>query len=514
MAENKTLRFKLSAGKFFVSVFFIYFLCAQCVSAELLLSLEDALNIALEQGYEMKSLRLTLIEAEENRRAAEYRFRTNSDLSFTTPSWAENLREVAVPNGLPVYNSLGTIRYRSRLNVTQPLPTDGFLRLRSEIYQSNESNYFAETDNTIKRKDFLSSVSLFFNQPLFTYNRLKTGLKRAELGYERTSLVLSRSQLDIVYNVSNSFYSLYNTTRSYEISLETFEQQEKQYETASLKYEAGLIPEVEALQLEVNLANARSNVLESEANLERQKEEFKKLIGIDLDEEIGVKTDIEYTHFDIDLDEAIRKGLANRAELRENEIDIELNHLSIREIDARSEISANLSAYFDLTGRSDPNLPYGSGTRKLFDSSWDDLERRPGNRGVTLTFNIPVWDWGVNKAEVASAKANLRRIELREEEEKKAIINSIHDAVRRVRTAESRLQVLEKSQDVAQRVYDISLERFGNGEITSQDLAIDNDKLSNAKMSFLSAYISYKLAVADLKRKTLWDFENDRSLRD
>ena len=71
---------------------------------------------------------------------------------------------------------------------------------------------------------------------------------------------------------------------------------------------------------------------------------------------------------------------------------------------------------------------------------------------------------------------------------------------------------MQKSQDVAQRVYDISLERFSNGEITSQDLAIDNDKLSNAKMSFLSAYISYKLAVADIKRKTLYDFENDRPL--
>ncbi|MFC1693220.1 TolC family protein, partial [Candidatus Latescibacterota bacterium] len=218
MTENKAFRFKLHAGQLFVFVF-IYFLCAPCVSAELLLSLEDAIDIALEQGYEMKSLRLTLIEAEENRRAAKYRFRTNADLSFNTPNWSEDMREVPVPDGLPVYNSLGTLRYQSQLNITQPLPTDGFLRLRSQIYQSKESNYFAETDNMIKRKDFLSSVRLWFNQPLFTYNRLKTGLKRAELGFERSSLVLNRSQLDIVYNVSNSFYSLYNTTRSYEISL-------------------------------------------------------------------------------------------------------------------------------------------------------------------------------------------------------------------------------------------------------------------------------------------------------
>ena len=508
-----TLRFLYYKGKIAGFVFLISLFCIPYASAQRLLSLQDAIDIALEEGYEMKSLRLNLIESAENRLAAKYRFRTNADFSLDSPTWTEDMREISVPNGLPVYNSLGTLRYRSQLNITQPLPTDGFLRLRSQVYQSKETNYFAETDNTIKRKDFLSSVRIWFNQPLFTYNRLKTGLKRAELNYERTSLVLNRSQLDIVYNVSNSFYSLYNSTRSYEISIETFEQQEKQYETASLKYEAGLIPEVEALQLEVNLANARSNVLEAESSLERQKEDFKKLIGLNLDEDIGVKTDIEYTHFEIDLENAISKGLANRTELRENEINIELNRLSIKEIDARNEVSANLSAYYDLSGRSEPTLPFDSGTRDLFDSSWDDLERRPANRGVTLTFSVPIWDWGVNKAEVASAKASLRRIELQQEEERRTIVNSIRDAVRRVQTAEIRLEVLQKSQDVAQRAYDISLERFDNGEITSQDLALDNDKLSSAKMAFLGAYISFKLAVEDLKRKTHWDFEKDEPVR-
>ena len=61
-----------------------------------------------------------------------------------------------------------------------------------------------------------------------------------------------------------------------------------------------------------------------------------------------------------------------------------------------------------------------------------------------------------------------------------------------MKTAESRLQVLERSQEVAQKTYDISLERFSNGVITSLDLAQDNRSLSNAKLQYLSSYISYK----------------------
>ena len=78
--------------------------------------------------------------------------------------------------------------------------------------------------------------------------------------------------------------------------------------------------------------------------------------------------------------------------------------------------------------------------------------------------------------------------------------------------AENRLEVLKKNQEVAQRVFDISLQRFNNGDITSQELALDRNRLTQAKFSFLNAYIDYKLALADLKRKTMWDFEMNQSL--
>jgi outer membrane protein TolC len=92
------------------------------------------------------------------------------------------------------------------------------------------------------------------------------------------------------------------------------------------------------------------------------------------------------------------------------------------------------------------------------------------------------------------------------------IAREIKDVVARVLTAQSRLQVLEKSQKLAERSYEISLARFDNGDITSQELALDRDRLTRARSTYLEAYIDYQTAVADLKRKTLYDFEKDRSL--
>jgi len=477
------------------------------------LSLEEAIKIALEQSFAMKSLMLTLTQAEQGYLAAKKSYRTNVNLSLSTPQWTERILEVQVPNALPVYNSRGTLRYRGRLNINQPLPTGGSFSLVSDGYQSEESNFFVDTNSTEKRKDFVSTVGLRFNQPLFTYNRLKFALNRAELNYENRSLSYSRGELDVIYSVTSAFFSLYRSTRSWEIAKESLAQQQEQYDLAKLKFEAGLIPEVESLRTEVNLASAQSQVMDAEAAMESQREAFKQTLGLPLTDNIGVRPEIDYVHFDVDLDKAIQLGLANRTELREQEIAIELSEMSVTQTDAGSEIRADLSASYDFAGYSNQKLPLSTSTPDLFNSSWDDLTRRPANRGITLTFTLPVWDWGVNKAQVASARAGLKRSQLQLDEVKKDVVLSVTDAVRQLRSAENSLLVLQKSQEVAQRMYESSLERFNNGEITSLELADDQQNLSNAKMSFLSAYISYKLSVADLKRKTRYDFELDVPLQ-
>ena len=477
-----------------------------------LLTLDDAIGIALEKSYSVKSLKLSLIAAEENLTAAKGKFRTNADMSIDAPSWVERVSKDFSPGELPVYDTRGSLRYQTTLSIYQPLPTDGTLSLRSNLYKVDESIYRTKLQKRDKSNEFLTSISLRFQQPLFTINKLKLGLKNAELSFERTSKRFKRTELDIVYTVTQSFFRVYRATRELEIAQENVKQQQELYDLATKKYQAGLIPEVESLQMEVDLAQARDGLLSSEAASQRFQDSFKQLIGLKLGDNVGVKTDFTYQRFDVDLTKAIDEATSHRSEIREGEIDVQLAEISVKEADSRSEIRGDVSAFYDFTGVSDPTLEYGTAVRQLFDSSLDDMERRPRNRGVVFTLSVPLWDWGVNAAEVAAAEASLRDTELTLEEEKKTIVREVHEVVGRLKEAESRLEVLQKNQDVAQRTFDISMQRFDNGDITSQELALDRNRLVQAKLSYLDAYISYKLAVADLKRKTMWDFEAGHSL--
>lgn len=476
------------------------------------LTLDQAIAIALEKSYEMKSLRLSLIQAENNLKAAKGRFKTNADLAIEAPNWNETVSEIQVAEGLPVFNTTGYTRYQGTLDINQPLPTDGQITLRTQSYHRDVSTYRQDLEQDVKRSEMYNSVSLRFRQPLFTLNRLKLGFKTANLNYERTSYRYQRSELDIVYAVTQSFFALYQATRRHEISAENVRQQQELFDLASKKFAAGLIPEVEALQMEVDLAQSKDDLLSAQGSLQRSEDSFKQLIGISLDEMINVATDFSVEKFSVDLARAIELALRNRSEIRESEIDLELARMAVKQADANSEIRGDIDAFYDITGVSDPDKPYGSTWPDLWNSSLDDIKRRPHNRGVIFTLSVPLWDWGVNAAEVQSAQAAMHTSELTLGEQKVTIQRQVREVVLRLREAENRMEVLQRNQEVAQRAFDISLERFNNGDITSQELALDRNRLTQAKTSYLDSYVDYKLAVADLRRKTMWDFHSNTSL--
>lgn len=72
-----------------------------------------------------------------------------------------------------------------------------------------------------------------------------------------------------------------------------------------------------------------------------------------------------------------------------------------------------------------------------------------------------------------------------------------------------RLKLLEKNVVVAEKSFEISRQRYTNGEIDSQAIALERERLNSAYISRLESFIAYKLFLSDLMRKTFYDFEQD-----
>jgi outer membrane protein TolC len=124
---------------------------------------------------------------------------------------------------------------------------------------------------------------------------------------------------------------------------------------------------------------------------------------------------------------------------------------------------------------------------------------------------VPILDWGRKRSIVQSQTIRLNEKQMQLENTNEQIIKEIREIVRTVYEAEKRFRINQTNKDIAARSYQIYRLRFENGDITGQALSLEQARLSDVQLAYINAYVTYQLALADLKRKTVWDFENNRS---
>lgn len=461
------------------------------LNAQQLLSLERTLEIAYENSPSILQSKLNLVRSREylNAQEASLKSRFSLDVSpFTyskTRDYSQDFQEWRN------YENMGS---NGTFSISQPIKaTDGTLSL---------INKFGFQSSTLNANDpvnaFSNNVQLRFDQPIFTYNRTKMNLKELELDLENSLLQYAMQKLNIEKQVSQLFYQVYQQQQALSISKEELLNQEGSYEIIKNKVDAGLTANEELWQAELNLANARSSVYNSEVSLDNAKDQLKQTIGLSLEEEISVIANVDVKTVDVALPDAIDYALKHRMELRQREIDMENSQFSLIRAGANNEFKGNVSFAVGLFGE---NKNVGN----IYQNPTD-------NQDVSVSFQIPLWDWGQREANIKAAEAGLEMEKLNFDEEKISIKLNIRQVYRSLQNLVYQIDIAKKSVENAQLTYELKLEEYENGDLTSMDLSLYQNQLSSKKNEYTNALISYKLELLNLKIQTLWDFETRRSI--
>ncbi len=303
--------------------------------------------------------------------------------------------------------------------------------------------------------------------------------------------------LNIEKQVTQAFYTIYQKQMAVKIKQEEYENQKVSFDIIKSKVEADLSAKEELLQGELNLATSKSNLDNAIVDLENAMDQFKKLIGISLYEDIEINTNIEYKPVIVDLEKAIENGLSQRLELTQRKIELNNAEFDLIETKATNEF------------RGDVDLSVGiMGNNENFANIYDKPTRSPQ---VGVTFSIPIFDWGERKARIKAAELKLESREIDYESQETDIILNIRQTFRSLQNLNTQIKIAEQNEKNAQLTYEINLERYRNGDLTSIDLERYQNQLSQKKMDLANALISYKLELLNMKIQSLWDFENHTS---
>jgi len=460
---------------------------------ERVLSFEDALQIAKSNSPDIRQVKLAYERSKELLNAQKAALKSQFSLTLEPVRYTSSR---TFDDFFSTWYDSETKQSSGTFNIAQPLIwTDGTIALRNQFLWQDSYSETQETNN----KTFTNNLFIEYSQPFFTYNRTRMVYEEVQLDMENALLNYHIQELLLEQRVARNFYDVYKKQMSLQVPEEELQNTTQSLSIIQNKVNAGLTAKEELYQAELNLANSKSSLHNARVAYENALDQLKRALGISLFEHLSIAADISETETEVNLDKAIDYGLKYRMELKQREIDILISQNNIVRAAATNEFKGNLALRYGVIGNDEKleNL--------LYDTPAQD-------RLLSLSLEIPLYDWGEKESRVRAAEASVKSQKISLEEQKTDIVIEIRQAYRNMENQKYQTEIARQNVKVAQLTYDINLERYQNGDLTSMDLNLFQSQLSAKKTNLVDALITYKLALLDIKIRSLWDFEKNRAV--
>jgi outer membrane protein TolC len=462
--------------------------------AQRTVTLEECLRLAQDHAPAMEQARRNYQIASANAEASSKELRSTVDLALSAPIYTDA--------AYPTYNpTTGTTQLLTQhqsqfgggLIVSQPIYwTGGSIKFRGDLFRRAQQGLNGSAVN-----DYLGSGSVSIDQPIFVPNEYKLRQRESDMDLDLAYTGYAAQWATVNFKVRSLFFNLYQAEQELAIQRDEVTRSQANYDLASNKYKAGLIAEVDALQLEVDLASARTDLFDRERRLQAAQRDLLAALGLPLSGTLTPRMDsLQEVTITVDPARAVQEAFANRQDLMSVRYDIARHEIGRDRLSSNRTISASLTGTFGATQNAIE-------LANLSDNPYV-------NRGVTLSVNVPVFDWGAHSTRMDAAESSieLSRVTLTVKEQQ--VEQEVRSVIEQLEASKKQGEVARKSVEVAQKAYDLSRSRFEAGKITSQDLTLAQQRLTRARLSSLNAQVAEHLALADLTQKTLFDFEANR----
>lgn len=426
---------------FFLLVSFTFALLAQ--NNTMVLTMDDAINLALEKNSELKIAKMEVEKSEQKLREARSGLFPKLDLSGQYQRYIDK-PVIFLPPGSPLGRTLvigSDNSYLAAAQLSMPLfalPLYEGIGLASDALDIAEQNYIS-----VKNK--------------------------------------------IVGDVKKSFLAVILTRETKDVMRQSLENAEDNFENIKRLNSAGTLSDYDVLRAEVQVENLKPVVLQMENNYKLSLEALKVAIGLDANQNIDVVGEMDFDEsYKIPTEaEVIEELLQNNPTLAILDKQVKLNDRNV---------SLEQAAYFpSLAGFGNYQYQTQANDFKISDYNWVKTFV------LGLQLQIPIFNGFKTQSRVNQAEIGLNQAVEQKRNLTEAIKTQALSVLYRVQQSVKRIEGQNKTVRTAQEGYEIAKRRLENNVGTQLEVNDAELALRQAKLNRLQAIYDFKVAETDLE---------------
>ena len=251
--------------------------------------------------------------------------------------------------------------------------------------------------------------------------------------------------------------------------------------------------------MELSLLNANLDVKQATLNLEQSRASFNSYLGIDTDVVVRCLIPMDIPSFQVTVEKAVAMAVENNSTILDMQRQLLVANRRVAETRSQTGLSADIQANLGFDKNAD---------------SFDNVYRAPfgDQRGVGISLNIPIVDWGQRRGQIQMAKSERNVTEISVKQARIDFEQQVLIMVMEFNMQQDILSIVAKADTVAQMGYDVTKQRFMIDKVDIIKLNSARNALDAARRNYVSSMAQFWSSYFNLRRLTLYDFENNASL--
>lgn len=388
------------------------------------------------------------------------------------------------------YNMQNSLGLSIRQNVTL---TGGTISLYSDL--SRIDQFGKNRHNTW----YSQPITLYYEQPLLTYNRFKWEKKISPKEYEKAKRTYIESMEQVTIDAVRHYYDLMIARQAHETALSNYQNTCRMRSVAAERLKLGSVTRDEYLQLELRTLNDSISINESATLVKEAQMILNSALGFDEATEIQPLEENEMPSIWMDYDMVLEKALENSSFRLENDIKTLTAESDVARAKANRGATVSVNARFGL---SNSNAAFRETYKNLLDQEV-----------VGVTFSIPIFDWGMGKGRVKEAQARAAVVKAQVEQAENDYKRQIFTAVSKFNSQRQQCLASEKASVIAKERYALVMEKFRAGTASVTDLNTAQSECDSATRKFISDQSDFWNYYYSLRQLTLFDFTKGRDIK-
>ena len=418
-----------------------------------------------------------------------YRTSFNPQLSLdgSLPNYYKKVSQIIQEDGTYRYIPVEQTNNSLSMGLFQPLPwTGGTLSANTSL------GYFKDYHLDVLPEQWTGNVfNISLDQPIFSFNQMRWDRKTEPLRYEESRREYVEQMELVASQAVEMFFNVLESQIGVQIARFNLANNDTIYKIEQGRYNIGTTSQDKLLQVELQLLRSRQDVAQASLDLETARLELRSYMGLRESESYDLLLPEMIPQFDVSVEDALNYARKNRSAFIAFER---------RRLEAERDVAQARGQRFQTK----LSATYGLNNNGIV---LNDIYNRPEQmQQFNLTLNVPIMDWGRNKARMRTALANKKLSDYVISQDEVDFEQTVITQVRKFEMLRLQIEITHKSDDVATQRYNVAQNRYLIGKIDITNLNIALTEKDDAKRSYLQALKSFWVAYYDLRRLTLYDF--------